>query len=95
MLSLNEQVRGTVLAFIMEWVHILPEKCDFLEAFISQISHLILNGANRPTSLSAAGKWNDAECAHIVAAAHDRDPGMQLVLVFPHRNDICVSLIEG
>lgn len=73
----------------------MSKESDFFEALVTQVAHFILNRVSWSTPLTATSEGNDTETAHIVTATHDGDPRMQLVFVFPHRNNVGVGLIEG
>ena len=73
----------------------MSKESDLFEALVTQVADFILNRVSWSTPLTATGEGNNAETAHVVAATHDGDPRMQLVFVFPHRNNVGVGLIEG
>lgn len=66
-----------------------------LDAFAAELAHLLEDGAQRPRALAAARERDDAEGAHVVAAAHHADERAVVASLSAHRHDVRIGLVEG
>jgi hypothetical protein len=85
---------GAFVTEVVVGVDILAEKGDFPDTLVSQKLNFIFYRTGGSTSFPASGEGNNAKTTHVVTASHNRNPSMQLVLVFPNWDDVCVCLIE-
>ena len=84
---------GHRFALIVIAVNILTKKRDFSDSIVSQVANLIKDGCCRPIPFTTPYKWYYTEAAHVIAATHNADPGIEAVLIVPDRQYICISFI--
>mmetsp|Transcript_7581 Transcript_7581/g.28576 ORF Transcript_7581/g.28576 Transcript_7581/m.28576 type:complete len:395 (+) Transcript_7581:1253-2437(+) len=70
-------------ALVVVAIHVLPEERDLLDAQLLQLAHFVHNRRRGSRSLPAPRERNNAEAAHVVAAAHDADEGAELRIRLP------------
>ena len=78
---------------VMVAVDVLAKQCNLSDPVISQVPDFVYYWGGWAIPFPASHEWDDAEAAHVIAASHDAEPGVLLVLVTAHWENVSVRLV--